>query len=119
MRASFSRGVEQWHADSSYREIASDASLFYGEIVPPEGGDTLFADATGAYRTLDPALKRRIEGLRGVHSLETLRLWGQRQNPDRKQDVKSQVAEFPFGQPTAGARASGRRGRSRCMSVRR
>ena len=95
MKASFSRGVEQWHADSSYREVASDASLFYGEIVPPEGGDTLFADATGAYRSLDPALKRRIEGLRGVHSLETLRLWGQRQNPDRKQDIKSQVAEFP------------------------
>ena len=95
MKASFSRGVEQWHADSSYRETPSDASLFYGEIVPPEGANTLFADATGAYRTLDPVLKRRVEGLRGVHSLETLRLWGQRQNPDRKQDVKSQVAEFP------------------------
>ncbi len=102
MKASFSRGVEQWHADSSYRETASDASLFYGEIVPPEGGDTLFADATAAYRTLDPALKRRIEGLRGVHSLEMLRAWGQRQNPDRTQDVRSQAAEFPsVSQPLA------------------
>jgi len=95
MKASFSRGVEQWHADSSYRTVPSDASLFYGEIVPPEGGETMFADATAAYRSLDPALKQRIEGLQAMHSLETLRLWGLRQNPERHKDIDSQVAEFP------------------------
>jgi alpha-ketoglutarate-dependent taurine dioxygenase len=95
MKASFSRGVEQWHADSSYRSLPSDASLFYGEIVPPEGGDTLFADATAAYRSLDAALKQRIEGLHAVHSLETLRQWGLRQNPGRSEDIDSQAAEFP------------------------
>jgi alpha-ketoglutarate-dependent taurine dioxygenase len=94
-QASFSRGVEQWHADSSYRSVPSDASLFYGEIVPPEGADTMFADATGAYRSLDAATKQRIEGLFAVHSLETLRLWGLRHNPDRKQDVDGQAAKFP------------------------
>ena len=95
MKASFNRGVEQWHADSSYRAVPSDASLFYGEIVPPEGAETMFADATAAYRTLDAAMKQRIEGLVAVHSLETLRLWGQRHNPDRKQNIPSQVAAFP------------------------
>jgi taurine dioxygenase len=95
MKASFSRGVEQWHADSSYRAVPSDASLFYGEIVPPEGGETMFADATAAYRSLDPALKQRIEGLHAMHSLETLRLWGLRQNPERHKDIDSQAAEFP------------------------
>jgi alpha-ketoglutarate-dependent taurine dioxygenase len=94
-QASFSRGVEQWHADSSYRAVPSDASLFYGEIVPPEGADTMFADATGAYRSLDAGLKQRIEGLFAVHSLETLRLWGQRHNPDRKQDIDSPPERFP------------------------
>lgn len=95
MKASFSRGVEQWHADSSYREVPSDASLFYGEIVPPEGGDTMFADATAAYRTLDPALRQRIEGLRAVHGLDTLRRWGARHNPDRAPDTMAQVEKFP------------------------
>jgi alpha-ketoglutarate-dependent taurine dioxygenase len=94
-QASFSRGVEQWHADSSYRAVPSDASLFYGEIVPPEGGDTMFADATAAYRSLDAAMKQRIDGLFAVHSLETLRLWGQRHNPDRNENVDNQAAEFP------------------------
>jgi alpha-ketoglutarate-dependent taurine dioxygenase len=93
--ASFSRGVEQWHADSSYRSVPSDASLFYGEIVPPEGADTMFADATAAYRSLDSAMKQRIDGLFAVHSLETLRLWGQRHNPDRDQDIDKQAAKFP------------------------
>lgn len=94
MKASFSRGVEQWHADSSYRAVPSDASLFYGEIVPPEGGETMFADATAAYRTLDAGTRQRIEGLFAAHSLETLRQWGQRQNPDRSAE-RSQVEEFP------------------------
>ena len=60
MKASFSRGVEQWHADSSYRETPSDASLFHAKIVPDEGGDTLFADATAAWRTLEPAIQRQV-----------------------------------------------------------
>jgi alpha-ketoglutarate-dependent taurine dioxygenase len=95
MKASFSRGVEQWHADSSYRSVPSDASLFYGEIVPAEGGETKFADATAAYRSLDPTLKQQIEGVHAMHSLETLRLWGQRQNPDRSQNIDRHAEAFP------------------------
>ncbi len=95
MKASFSRGVEQWHADSSYREKPSDASLFYGEIVPDEGGETMFADATAAWRGLDPAMKQRIEGLKAVHSLDTLRAWGNRQNPDRAAQPSDQTSKFP------------------------
>jgi taurine dioxygenase len=95
MKASFNRGVEQWHADSSYRALPSDASLFYAEIVPDEGGDTLFADATAAWRTLEPAMQRRVEGLNAVHSLETLRQWGLRHNPEREPGVDNQASEFP------------------------
>ncbi len=95
MKASFSRGVEQWHADSSYREVPSDASLFQGIEVPPEGGETMFADATAAYRALDPALRQRIEGLNAIHSLDTLRLWGARQNPDRAPQSFLQTSAYP------------------------
>ena len=94
-QASFSRGIEQWHADSSYRPVPSDASLFYGEIVPPEGGDTLFADATAAYRSLDSGMKQRIDGLTAVHSLESLRRWGLRHNPDREQAIDNRADSFP------------------------
>lgn len=95
MKASFSRGVEQWHGDSSYRSVPSDASLFYGEIVPPEGGETMFADATAAYRFLAPDLKQRINGFTAIHSLETLRQWGLRHNPDRDHNTDSTLEKFP------------------------
>lgn len=95
MKASFNRGVEQWHGDSSYREVPSDASLFYAEIVPDEGGDTLFADATAAWRTLEPSMRARLEGLYGVHSLETLRQWGLRHNPERGKNVDNQASDYP------------------------
>jgi alpha-ketoglutarate-dependent taurine dioxygenase len=94
-QAYFSRGVEQWHADSSFRPVPSDASLFYGEIVPPEGADTMFADATAAYRSLDAAMKHRIEGLFAVHSLEALQRWAQPHNPGREMDIDSHFAKFP------------------------
>jgi alpha-ketoglutarate-dependent taurine dioxygenase len=97
MKASFSRGVEQWHADSSYRATPSDASLFLAEIVPDEGGDTLFADATAAWRTLEPTMRQRVEGLYAVHSLETLRQWGSRHNPGR--DSGANPAFPPVRQP--------------------
>src|SRR4051812_22610510 len=30
-----------------------------------------------------------------VHSLQTLQEWGERHNPDRKQDVQGRVTEYP------------------------
>lgn len=81
--ANFARGVEQWHADSSFREVPSTASLFYGAICPPEGGETWFLDAVSAYETLPEALKARIEGLKAVHCLFTLTEWNRRHTPDR------------------------------------
>ena len=118
MNASFNRGVEQWHGDSSYREVPSDASLFYGEIVPDEGGDTLFADATAAWRTLDPEMKRQIDGLCAVHSLETLRQWGRGTTRSARR-TSMPGGGVPAGAAAFGARRIRRPGRSRCMSVRR
>jgi len=81
--ANFARGVEQWHADSSFREIPSTASLFYGAICPPEGGETWFLDAATAYAEMPGDLKAAIAGKRGVHCLYTLSEWNRRHTPDR------------------------------------
>jgi alpha-ketoglutarate-dependent taurine dioxygenase len=95
MKANFARGVEQWHADSSYRAVPSDASLFYGVIVPPEGGETNFLDATAAWEELDPAMQRRVEGLRAVHDLETLHRWNALHTPGRPAYTDAQRRQWP------------------------
>lgn len=93
--ANFARGVEQWHADSSFREVPSAASLFYGAICPPEGGETWFLDAVGAYDALPDAMKARIEGLCGVHCLFTLSEWNRRHTPGRAPMDEAKRRAFP------------------------
>jgi taurine dioxygenase len=56
-----------WHTDMSYNDVPPMASVLYGLEVPPEGGNTSFADMYAAYDTLDEATKRRIAGLVCVH----------------------------------------------------
>ena len=51
-----------WHTDMSYIAEPPMASALYSLEVPPEGGDTGFCNMYLAYETLDPGLRRQIEG---------------------------------------------------------
>ena len=97
MKASFNRGVEQWHGDSSYREVPSDASLFHARDRSARGRRYVVRQMPpAAWRTLDPVVRRRVEGLYAVHSLETLRQWGLRCTiPSASTGVDRQSAEYP------------------------
>ena len=46
-----------WHTDDSYMAVPCAATLLYGEMVPPKGGDTSFTNMHAAYDALDE-LKR-------------------------------------------------------------
>lgn len=56
-----------WHTDSSFREVPSKGSILHGLEVTNAGGNTLFANMYAAYDDLDPAMKKRIEGLWVIH----------------------------------------------------
>jgi alpha-ketoglutarate-dependent taurine dioxygenase len=58
-----------WHADSTYMPVMAKGAVFAAEVVPPEGGETGFADMRAAWDALDDARRRRIEGLSAHHSL--------------------------------------------------
>lgn len=60
-------GGRRWHTDMSYNEIPPLGSLLYGLEIPPEGGETKFANMYAAYDALDDETKQRIDGLCAVH----------------------------------------------------
>jgi taurine dioxygenase len=61
-----------WHSDLSYKAAPSLLSALYALEVPVKDGVVLgatsFASVIAAYEGLPNALKRRVEGLRNVHS---------------------------------------------------
>jgi len=62
-------GNEGWHTDSSYMPLTAKASVLSAHVVPAVGGQTEWADPRAAYDALDPALRRRIDGLNAFHSI--------------------------------------------------
>jgi alpha-ketoglutarate-dependent taurine dioxygenase len=66
----------RWHTDRSWRPDPVTATLLYGVEVPGEGGDTLFCNTAKAYEALPQDMKRRIDSMRVIHSVEFSRLTG-------------------------------------------
>lgn len=60
--------AENWHADWSFQEFPPDGTCLYGKVIPPVGGDTLFADQQLALAEMPDELRSRIEGKLAVHS---------------------------------------------------
>ena len=63
-----------WHTDKSYYEIPSLTTVLYGAEVPPNGGDTQYANMHAAYDALPAAEQHRLSQLHVVHSWEQSRL---------------------------------------------
>ena len=60
--------AESWHSDWSFLKTPPTGTLLFGRIIPPIGGDTLFANQYAAWDALEPSFKAELEGLEGVHS---------------------------------------------------
>ena len=58
-----------WHTDSSFKPIPGRYSLLHARLIPPEGGETEFADLRAAYDALPEGMKARIDRLVTTHSL--------------------------------------------------
>lgn len=82
--------AERWHTDVSFREAPPTGSILRGRIIPPVGGDTLWADMERAYEQLDDATKERIEHLTATHTLRTT--FGRKLPPE---ELDRKLAEYP------------------------
>jgi alpha-ketoglutarate-dependent 2,4-dichlorophenoxyacetate dioxygenase len=68
-RRMFNLGNQLWHSDSSFKQTPAKYSMLHGRVVPPEDGDTEFADMRVAWEALPAKLKARVKDLITEHSL--------------------------------------------------
>ncbi|KAJ9669698.1 hypothetical protein H2201_000082 [Coniosporium apollinis] len=60
-----------WHSDVTYEEQPSGTTFLYLLDGPTAGGDTLFGSQTEAYKRLSPEFRKRLHGLKAVHTETT------------------------------------------------
>jgi alpha-ketoglutarate-dependent 2,4-dichlorophenoxyacetate dioxygenase len=62
-------GNRLWHTDSSFKKTPAKYSLLSARVIPPEGGETEFADLRAAYDALPDKMKTFLEGKIAMHSI--------------------------------------------------
>jgi alpha-ketoglutarate-dependent taurine dioxygenase len=70
--ADYLRGTFLWHIDGTTDEIPSRASVLSARRLSETGGQTEWASTYAAYEDLPRGEKEAVEGLRVVHSAETI-----------------------------------------------
>jgi taurine dioxygenase len=90
---------EFWHTDLSYVAQPSRGSLLYSIEVPVRDGvvlgDTLFASTAAAYDGLSAGMKKRLEGLVGVHRFGDVYKQVALQRPGAVALTSEQLAKVP------------------------
>ena len=85
-----------WHSDVSYEKQPPGTTFFF-ILDQPEvgGGDTLFLSQVEAYNRLSPEFKKRLEGLRAVHSAVYQADFSRtRGGPVRREPIETEVCPF-------------------------
>jgi len=65
--------TDVWHTDLTFKPNPPFASILYSLVIPPFGGDTLWANMSDAYENLPEGLKNDIADLRAVHDMSDFR----------------------------------------------
>jgi len=66
--------TDVWHSDTTFRKNPTKYTILRCQIIPPVGGDTLWADMEAAYEGLSGVFKKMIDGLRAVHDFKNFRM---------------------------------------------
>lgn len=82
-----------WHTDDSYFAVPAKATMLQALATPEDSGETCFCNLQAAYADLSEELQARVDGLRAVHSYDTLRTPARAQNrsPVERQETPDVV----------------------------
>jgi alpha-ketoglutarate-dependent taurine dioxygenase len=70
--AEYVRGAVFWHIDGTTDDVPSRASMLCAKRLANEGGQTEVANTYAAWDDLPEAKKQKLQGLRVVHTLESI-----------------------------------------------
>lgn len=82
--------AESWHSDVTFRACPSLGSILRAVVLPPVGGDTVWANMELAYEQLPDDVKDQIEGRSAVHSM--VKAFGRGMSAER---LEAEHAKFP------------------------
>ena len=57
-----------WHSDWSFMKKPPSATLLHSKIIPPVGGNTLFANTEKSFTALPEKMKNKLRNLKVIHS---------------------------------------------------
>ena len=57
-----------WHSDWSFMKKPPSATLLHSKIIPPVGGNTLFANTEKAFAAMPDEMKDKLRNLKVIHS---------------------------------------------------
>ncbi|KAG0613861.1 hypothetical protein M758_6G134800 [Ceratodon purpureus] len=63
---------DQWHTDVTFIETPPKGTILSGKVIPPVGGDTLFASGIAAFEALSKPFQQFLLGLKGEHNFVKL-----------------------------------------------
>ena len=66
--ASYGKRTTAWHTDLTFLDAYPQASILRALVVPPYGGDTIWANTAAAYSSLPPKLREFADDLWAVHT---------------------------------------------------
>ncbi|MBJ7439665.1 MAG: TauD/TfdA family dioxygenase [Sphingopyxis sp.] len=84
------QAYNKWHTDVTFRQQPSIASILRARVLPPLGGDTMWADTAAAYAGLPQPVKDRIAGLEAEHDI--VRSFGGRVSEEKRAQL---ARDFP------------------------
>jgi taurine dioxygenase len=95
-----------WHTDKSFRAQPSLATILHAVAMPPNGGDTCFANMIVGYEALSGQTQSELQGLRVIHSWELSREHnGMKASPEEIADAPPMSHPLVRVIPETGKRA--------------